>query len=198
MMPPSLLAGEASVTAPPLDELVAGLQSSVRSERADARVRIHAWYREFCGHLLEMIKPENKSRFTKETRMHVARLLGDLRWEDAAPYLVMGLGEPEEPFVTSGVMSNFPGECGGALSSIGRPAIPSLIEVVLQSDSELMRRKSLSVLNRILGGKRRLLELLAKLGDREQSAQARANLEEARKHIEDLWKHLKDEDEPLY
>ena len=60
-----------------------------------------------------------------------------------------------------------------------------------------MRWKSLSVLNTILGGKRRLLELLAKLGDKEQSTQARANLEEAHKHVAG-WEHLQEDQEPLY
>jgi len=50
-----------------------------------------------------------------------------------------------------------------ALVRIGRPVVPAMIENIETSDNRILREKSIDVLYHVLGGKRRVLELLTKL-----------------------------------
>ena len=58
-----------------------------------------------------------------------------------------------------------------------------------------MTKKSLSVLNRAVGGKRRLLELLGKLEKRATDEQVRQRIAKAAAYVERLYK---EDAEPLY
>lgn len=82
-----------------------------------------------------------------------------------------------------------------ALVKIGRPAVPAMIANIGQSDERTVFEPSLGVLNRVLGGKRRMLELLGKLQERATDPDVRRRLERTTAWAEN---YFVEDDEPLY
>ena len=82
-----------------------------------------------------------------------------------------------------------------ALVKIGRPAVPAMIENIETSDNGILRKKSLDVLCHVLGGKRRVLELLTKLQARTKEQTGSQRIQAAIQHTQT---HFKEDEEPLY
>jgi len=175
-------------------ELLKQLASGEAGERRKAEEAIVAHRRVLCKSLIDMIKPGSRGRLEKESRTAAARILGEMRYEEAAPFLVAGTGEPHEPFLLKAGVTNVPTMCEYALKRIGRPAVPSLIKAIQESDKVQVRRSCLCVLNSILGGKRRVTELLGKLAAKAPGGQVKSNLAAAEKYVEG-WQ---EGEEPLY
>lgn len=56
-----------------------------------------------------------------------------------------------------------------ALLKIGRPSVPAVLENLKTTDNTVLRKRSLDVLYHVLGGKRRMIELLQKVAEMEIS-----------------------------
>jgi len=136
--------------------------------------------------LIPMIDPANAGKYSDETRCAAAFLLGELRSVEAVPVLSKALAdEPGRKIVG---MNRFDVPVWSALVKIGRPAVPAMIENIESSDQEVLWGKSMDVLGHVLGGKRRVLELLARLQDRaEKDDVKRARIVRATKYAEEFW-----------
>ncbi len=144
--------------------------------------------------LIPLIDPVNAVKYSDETRCTAAYLLGELRAEEAVPVLSCALtDEPGPKIITD--ESRYDTPVLSALLKIGRPAVPTMIKNLETTDHHQLRGKSLGVLNNVLGGKRRLLELLAKLEDRAKDKEVRRRIGECIKLCRE---HYKEDKEPLY
>ena len=72
---------------------------------------------------------------------------------------------------------------------------PAMIENIETSDNRILRIKSLDVLNHVLGGKRRVLELLTKL---KVQAKDHPEIQRIESAIQRTQTHFKEDKEPLY
>lgn len=149
--------------------------------------------------LIQLAGPANAQRYNDQTRSAACYLLGELRAIEAVPMLARMLEDPldERPVLD---VDRFDMPVGTALFKIGRPAVPALIENVTKSDSPVLMQRSLGVLSLIIGGKRRLLELLDKLneralGENPPNKEASRRVTEARDWVE---QRHKEREEPLY
>lgn len=123
-----------------------------------------------------------------------AFILGNFREIEAVSVLSKALAnEPEQIEISD--ISRYDAPVWTALVRIGRPAVPAMIENIETSDNRILRIKSLDVLCHVLGGKRRVLELLTKL-----KVQAKDHLEIQRieSAIQRTQTHFKEDEEPLY
>ena len=144
--------------------------------------------------LIPLIDPANREKYSDETRCAAAYLLGELRAIEAVPVLSEALADPPgKKFGSDGSRYDVP--VFSALVKIGRPAVPAMIKNVETSDDLKLRKNSLDVLNHVLGGKRRLLELLARLNARATDPDAARHIGEARSWCQS---HYKEDEEPLY
>jgi hypothetical protein len=145
--------------------------------------------------LIGLIDPANATEYRDETRCAAAFLLGELRAVEAVPVLSRALADEPGPEFNDR-MSRFTAPVWTALVKIGRPSVPAMIENVENSDQEILWHKSLDVLNHVLSGKRRVLELLAKLEARAAKDDAKhGRIVRAAKWAEE---HYKGSGEPLY
>ena len=144
--------------------------------------------------LITVIDPANVKKYSDKTRSAAAYLLGEYRAVEAVPVLSRSLLCDPGPTVIWD-MSRYNVPIFRALVRIGRPAVPAMIENIETSDHRILRRKSLDVLSHILRGKRRLLELLAKLEKRTDDKETRRRLQEC---ITWAREHYKETKEPLY
>jgi len=144
--------------------------------------------------LIVLIDPVNTKKYSVQTRCAAAYLLGMFRASEAVTVLSKALAnEPEQREISD--ISRYDAPVWTALVRIGRPAVPAMIENIETSDNRILRIKSLDVLNHVLGGKRRVLELLTKL--REQ-AKDRPKTERIEAAIQRTEAHFKEDKEPLY
>lgn len=176
-------------------ERIKGLQSKdarARDRAVDAVLEDH---KRMVKALIPLIDPANADRYSDETRCAAAYLLGQLRAVEAVPVLSKALADPPGPWLITD-SSRFDAPVWHALVRIGRPAVPAMIRNIETSDHRMLRIRSLGVLNHVLGGKRRLLELLDRLkkraGDDKQKA---ARIEKAAERVRS---HYKEDEEPLY
>ncbi|NQT11737.1 MAG: hypothetical protein HQ582_03245 [Planctomycetes bacterium] len=144
--------------------------------------------------LIPLIDPANAKEYSDETRCAAAYLLGKLRAVEAIPVLSRALADEPGRKMRHGI-SRYDAPVWSALVRIGRPAVPTMIENIETSDHRMLRIRSLGVLNHVLGGKRRLLELLAKLEKRTDDKETRRRLQEC---ITRVREHYKETKEPLY
>lgn len=144
--------------------------------------------------LVPLIDPANAEKYSDQTRCAAAYLLGELRAIEAVPVLSKALEDPPGPKLFSDI-SRYDAPVLGALVKIGRPAVPAMIKNVETSDDLILRKRSLDVLSHVLGGKRRLLELLVKLNDASTEREASRRIREAHSWAE---AHYKEDKEPLY
>ena len=144
--------------------------------------------------LIALADPVNAKKQTYETRAAAAFVLGELRAVKAVPVLSKAM--PEVGDRVHSEISRFSVPFWNALVKIGRPAVPVMIENIETSDNRILRIDSLGVLNHVLGGKRRLLELLAKL----ETRAAKDKRKQQRIQAAATWakKHYKETEEPLY
>jgi HEAT repeat protein len=150
--------------------------------------------------LIPLIDPANANKYGDGTRCAAAYLLGEFRAVEAIPVLAKALAkEPGRHTAWEGFFSRYDAPVFTALVNIGRPVVPAMIENIEKSDHDWLRKKSMLVVSHVLGGKRRLLELLTKLEER-QAKQVAPNqdvlrrIREGRRWIEDS----KEGAEPLY
>ncbi len=176
------------------------LESHERGTRDGAVESILQDRSELIKRLIPLIDPANAGKYPELTRRAAAFLLGEFRGVEAIPVLAKALADPElERTSSDGSPYDF-WTVFAALIRIGRPAIPAMIENIETSDNELLRQKSMLVVGGILGGKRRLLELLTKLEQRALKKQS-ANREALRRIREGrAWVEVKvtESQEPLY
>jgi len=141
--------------------------------------------------LIDLVDPANAEKYSDETRSAAAFLLGEFRAREAVPVLSKALRNPPGSWFSSDI-SPYSQSIFGALAKIGRPA---MIKNVEGSDDELLRKRSLGVLSHTLGGKRRTLELLAKLQARAKDEKKIERIKAAIKYTQE---HFKENQEPLY
>ena len=149
-----------------------------------ARAGLTTHHKRICRELIALIEPARKEKLPEAARAAVAHVLGELRCAEAAEALAAGLGHGPfpEPFFSSGShFWRFAVCCGIALTRIGRPAVPALIGNLEKPANSKCLYSSLTVLHHVLGGKRRLLELIVKLQKRAADAATLKNLAEARR-----------------
>ncbi len=119
--------------------------------------------------LIAQFAPRNIVKGSEQTRCVAAYLLGELRAVEAAPILARALAEPLGTEDRSDI-GRYDSPVFRALLKIGSPAVPAVVANIKTSDDRVLRRYSLDVLIRLVGGKRQLLELLSKLNDRALAA----------------------------
>ena len=143
--------------------------------------------------LINMLDPERVTDVTDSTRCAAAFVLGELRATEAVPALSRALTVGLDKAINLDT-SRYDAPIFTALVKIGRPAIPQMLDN-LKSGSRDQRKRSLDVINHVLGGKRRMLETLEKfrssLSDKDEAQSIQESM---------LWaaKHYKESKEPLY
>ena len=140
-----------------------------------------------------LIDPANSEEYSDETRCASAYLLGEFRAVEAVSVLSKALADEPGRDITD--ISRYDVPVGTALVKIGRPAVPAMIGNIETSDNEILRKRSLNVLCHILGGKRRVLELLSKLQGRTKDQTIIQRIQAAIQHAQT---HFKEDEEPLY
>ncbi len=165
--------------------------SRIRDQAVDSILQDR---RSIVNKLIPLIDPANTKKYSDQTRCAAAYLLGMLRATEAVPVLSRALAnEPGRKLISD--ISRYDVPVWTALVRIGRPAVPAMIENIETSDNKILREKSIDVLNHVLGGKRRVLELLTKLKARAEDRQIIEHIEAA---IQYTQAHFKEDKEPLY
>jgi len=150
--------------------------------------------RSIVNKLIPLIDPANTKKYSDQTRCAAAYLLGMLRATEAVPVLSQALAnEPGRKYISD--ISRYDVPVWTALVRIGRPAVPAMIENIETSDNRILRIKSIDVLNHVLGGKRRVLELLTRLKARAENPLIIEHIETAIQYTKE---HFKEDKEPLY
>lgn len=171
------------------------LTSSERQIRDVAVDAILAERQTAVNQLMQVVKGEEGQEYSFATRAAATYVLGELRAVQAVDVLVRALAEEEAmPFERSDI-TRYDAPYFTALVKIGRPSVPAMIENIRTSDEDLLGKKSLDVLYHVLGGKRRVLELLEKLHARESDEQALRRLESASQWTS---QHFTEREEPLF
>jgi hypothetical protein len=152
--------------------------------------------------LISLVDVEKAEKQDEKTRIAAVYLLGDLRAVEAVPVLSKALSESLDDGATLDI-SRYDVPAFTALVKIGRPAVPAMIKNVETSDSQVLRTSSLDVLVHVLGGKRRLLELLAKLlepslEDQPANRDVARRIKDAYEWSESHYQYTRGTEEPLY
>lgn len=174
----------------PIDDLLSE-QARIRNKFVDTILRDR---KTVIRQLVPIIDPAYSEKYSDETRCAAAYLLGELRAVEAVPALSKALANPPGPGDFTHI-SRYHVPVLTALVKIGRPAVPAMIKNVEMSDDRILRKNSLDALNRILGGKRRLMELLARLNSRATDRDVVRRTSQARSWSES---HYNEDEEPLY
>lgn len=149
--------------------------------------------------LCAVVDQKNAGTYSWEARVAGAYLLGELRAPEAVPSLSSAMVEVlrEGSKVVRGLAPPYrsPLAVSNALIKIGRPAVPQMIENIEGSDDKTLVIGSLQVLNRAVGGKRHVLEVLSKLKARAKDEKKIERVEGALKYVRE---HFTEDEEPLY
>ncbi|MCH8854428.1 MAG: hypothetical protein IID41_17515 [Planctomycetes bacterium] len=173
-----------------------GLRSANARARDEAVDAILHSRKAFAEELVRLIDPDNAAQHRENTRSAAAYLLGELRDPAAVPVLARALREQPDRIVMNPPRRNrYAAAVWTALVKIGRPAVPAMIDNIEGSDDRYLRDQSLYVLNHVLGGKRRVLELLAKLEARSKTDATTQRIRSAASWVSS---HFKEDKEPLY
>jgi len=165
--------------------------SRIRDQAVDSILQDR---RSIINKLIPLIDPANTKKYSDQTRCAAAYLLGMLRATEAVPVLSQALAnEPGRKYISD--ISRYDVPVWTALVRIGRPSVPAMIENIETSDNRILRKKSIDVLYHVLGGKRRVLELLTKLKERAEDRLIIEHIETAIQHTQS---HFKEDKEPLY
>jgi len=191
---PVLRAKSEQPAAAQIQERIEALLSDEARVRDETVWAILGERKDMVRKLIELVDPANAEKYCDKTRIAAAFLLGEFRAREAVPVLSKALRKPLGPGVGLDA-SLYSQSIFGALVKIGRPAVPAMIENVEGSDDEMLRKRSLGVLSRVLGGKRRTLELLAKLQARAKDEKKIERIKAAIKYTQE---HFKENQEPLY
>lgn len=144
--------------------------------------------------MIPLIDPINAKKYNDQTRCAAAYLLGMLRATEAVSVLSRALTNEPGRIVAFDI-SRYDAPVWTALVRIGRPTVPAMIKNIETSDNKIFRKKSIDVLCHVLGGKRRVLELLTKLKARAEDWLIIEHIEAAIQHTQ---AHFKEDREPLY
>jgi HEAT repeat protein len=144
--------------------------------------------------LISFVDPVNAKKYSDETRCASAYLLGEFRAIEAVPVLSQDLVDEPGPKNTLRT-DRYTAPVWTALVRIGRPAVPAMIENIEASDDRILRKKSLDVLYHVLGGKRRVLELLTKLQGKTKD---RSKIQRVQSAIQHTQAHFKEDKVLLY
>lgn len=179
----------------PIEDLLSK-QPRTRDRAVDAILRDRE---ALIKQLIPLIDPANAQKYSDETRSAAAYLLGELRAVEAVPVLSQALADPPGPLIRTDI-SRYDSPVFTALVNIGRPAVPEMIKNIETTENKILRKRSMDVLNHVLGGKRRLLELLLKVNERNLNKQppdreAALRIRQTHAYAE---AHYKVEKEPLY
>ncbi len=171
------------------------LKAESKDQSDAAAVGILADQNRLVDELIEVIDPKNAGKYSDRTRSIAACLLGEMRAEKAAPVLASLLGSrlPDFQLPEKGIPHTSP--VWTALVQIGRPAVPSLIRVMEESDDKGASNDARIALWNIVGGKRHTLEVLEKLQKRATDVEVKRRLQ---RHIDAAGQSLDDDDGPLF
>ena len=173
-----------------------GLRSTNARARDEAVDAILHSRKALAEELVRLIDPHNADQHRENTRKAAAYLLGELRDPAAVPVLTRALEQPDRIVMNPlERRDRYEAAVWTALVKIGRPAVPAMIANIESSDDRDLRDKSLSVLGHVLGGKRRVLELLAKLETRSKNDATTQRIRSAASWASD---YFKEDKEPLY
>ncbi len=161
----------------PFDEALELMTSQDGQERRKGAEYIYYEHQKLADRLIEMVESKGEVQYSGGTRRAAAGMLGLLRMDKGIIALSNSLENRAFPN-TFGGMDRFEPivPIPGALISIGRPAVPQLVENLRTSDDWHMIDKSWKILSHILGGRERTLELLEKLIAREADPAAKDQL----------------------
>ncbi len=180
----------------PQSERLLSEDSRTRDQAVDSILQDR---RDIVDKLIPLVDPANDMKYSDETRSAAAYLLGEFRASEAVPILSRALADEPGAKIISRIsrydISRYDVPVWTALVKIGRPTVPAMIENIETSDNRILRKKSLDVLNHVLGGKRRLLELLSKLQKKATDKEKHRRITVAQQFAE---VHFKEDKEPLY
>ncbi|MBX3354486.1 MAG: hypothetical protein KF724_02175 [Phycisphaeraceae bacterium] len=143
---------------------------SVRDAAVDA---ILASRNTVIEELISLLLPAPRTGGNTDVSACAAYLLGEFRAAEAVPALSNAMMlDQDTRFIAD--ISRYDTPYFNALVKIGRPSVPAMIENVRTSDDGRLRQNSLLVLAHVLGGKHRVLELLAMLQEMESDAEVEA------------------------
>jgi HEAT repeat protein len=166
-------------------------ETQIREQAVDSTLHDRS---EIVRGLISFVDPVNAKKYSDETRCASAYLLGEFRAIEAVPVLSQVLVDEPGPKDTFGI-DRYAAPVWTALVRIGRPAVPAMVENIEASDDKILRKKSLGVLYHVLGGKRRVLELLTKLQGKTKD---RSKVQRVQSAIQHIQAYFKEDEEPLY
>lgn len=173
---------------------IANLQSKnawMRNKAVDAFLNDR---KKSIGGLVAMVDQTGDKKYSDETRSAAAYLLGEMRAEEAVPALSRALVNPPGPKSRFDI-SRYDDPIITALVKIGRPAVPTMIKNLEETDNVILSRRSMSILSYVLGGKQHLLELLGKLKARNKDKTVAKRIEAVTEYVQ---KRFKETTAPLY
>lgn len=144
--------------------------------------------------LIEIVDRASSGAVLERSGNAAAYLLGKMRAPEAVPVLSTALAKVR-PYITIDI-DPLMGAVSNALVEIGRPSIPAMIKNITTSDNELLRIRSMDVINLVLGGKDNLIGLLNRL--MEQKERTKEEKDRIKKCIEWAQSHYKETEKPLY
>lgn len=171
--------------------LLTSKDTDVRDRAVDSILADRA---EIVKQLTNFIEPANAEKYSDETVVVAGYLLGEFRAKEAVPALSRALRKPRGRRWSTTDINRYDMPMWTALVKIGRPSAPAMIENIETSDSKRLMNESATVLWHVLGGKKRVLELLDKLEARATERGVIERIKAARKYIEPA----KEDREPLY
>lgn len=143
--------------------------------------------------LIKLVDPDKSQKVSPESRAAAAYVLGEIRSIEAVGPLVRSLAFERE-LKRSFDIDRFDYPITSALIKIGRPSVPELLRRIEAVDSRAECGTIVAILSRVLGGKRRLLDVLRKV---EQGIDAK-NIDRLRMAIDYVEVNVKERKEPLY
>lgn len=174
--------------------LIGKLQSknaSMRDKGVDAFLKDR---KNSINDLVALVAQTGDKKYSDETRSAAAYLLGELRAAEAVPALSKASANPLGPMDSAGI-SRYDAPIFTALVKIGRPAVPTMIKNLEETDNASIRHTSIMVLYHVLGGKQHLLELLGKLKARTKDKAVAKRIEGVTEHVQ---KNVTETTPPLY
>lgn len=147
--------------------------------------------------LIALVDPANSGTNSYDTQAAAAYLVGELRAAEAVPVLSRALAEIPTVSIRFS-MNRYIEPWQTALVRIGRPSVPAMIENIEKTDDQQLQRRSVTVLVRVLGGRRHMFELLEKLESRSTDEKTTKRIEAAITRQREYYKTGKDAKEPLY
>lgn len=167
-----------------LGEALGLLRSEERAARDRGSRMVEIEIEQLETALAEMIHFDNRAKFSPETRAQACFLAGRLR--SAACVKALASTFHAEPIDVNLRLERKERTYAvyAALIEIGRPAVPAMIEKIKADDDEVVRRRAVKVLSRILGDKNDVLILVERIEADEKDPDVRKRLSQVRREME--------------